>query len=138
MTRSVCFTRVARSYRSELVDPPMEKLENAVSISFDRDPDALIEAYYGALRDFLNESALEVERGDRRLVLRLAAFDPADLEYVFVGMDAQALQAVNDGVLPKLEREVDQDDSYLGLDGVCILTSASIRPDSIDSHVSNK
>lgn len=127
-TCSYCFTRVASTYSVELIDPPSR--DATQELSFPHGDQDIVNFYYGALRDELRNSNLIVERDGRTILLVQTAYDLADREYVFMGMEEHCFKTVEPlrGELPAPIIPFDGPDCYLGADGIALITSAHPTP----------
>lgn len=128
-TRSYAFTRVGPIFTVTLNDPEPE--EQQPNLTVELGPAAIVQSYYGPVTDFLSEEYVStgvvrsIERGGRSLTVRLAAYDSIDGEFVFVGMEPRAIAAVKGNELPPPVIPMESADTYLGADGIAIVTSTS-------------
>ena len=121
-TRSYSFTRVGQAYSTELVDPQSEEQQRPVEIKFKQS--AIIMGYYDPILEWLSEGTATIERGSVRLVMRRTAFDPVDGEFVFLGMTEDVMKKTKCKELPQRQDSKDLTDTYIGSDGLAIITSS--------------
>jgi len=124
-TRSYSFTRTGPVFMIDFVDPPHHGESEHIDLVVSRE--TILTRYYGAFRDWLSGQNSYTERGQELLRLRRAAFDPVESEFVYIGMTERAFQAVHEGELPEPVPSFELPDTYMGSDGLVVLTSP--RPD---------
>jgi len=123
VTRSYSLACVGDTYSAKLVDPPAEEAFGPGSISINFEQSAIIDGYYRPIFDWLTERTSTIERQDIRLVMKLAAFDPVDDEYIFLGLEDQAVDSIRRNELPERLNSLDLADAYIGADGIALVTS---------------
>jgi hypothetical protein len=124
-TCSYSFTRVGRTYSAELVDPKSEKKRQPIKIDFAKN--AILKGYYATILEWLSEESSTIERGQERLVIKRAAFDPESGEFVFFGMTVKTKDAVSHNELPWRQKSQELKDAYIGSDGLAVATSSKTR-----------
>jgi len=124
-TRSYSYTCVDSPYRVYLVDPdgptqdgaspqPTEVLKTA------------IRRYYGTLAALLSEGDTRIiNRGGHDVSVALVGYDTLDQEYMYLGMATDAFRTVANSELPARIEARDLSDTYIGSDGVVVVTSRS-------------
>lgn len=122
-TRSYSLVNVARTYSVDLVDPARDKAYTSVDIDFQAD--AVVKGYYDPVGEWLTEDrgTTTIARERVPLVVRLAGFDPVDGEFLFIGLREDALKVIQHGELPARLESRDLDDTFIGSDGLVIVTS---------------
>ena len=55
--------------------------------------------------------------------MRMAGFDPADNEQMFLGLEEQAFNSIRLKKLPERMKSVESSDAYIGTDGFAVVTS---------------
>lgn len=121
VTCSYSLACIGDTYSAELVDPSSEEQFRPISINFEKN--AIINGYYKPIFDWLSERMTTIERQGIRLVIKLAGFDPADNEFIFLGLEESVLNSVRCNELPKRLNSVDIADAYIGTDGIVVATS---------------
>jgi hypothetical protein len=116
-TESYSLVRVAKTYSGELVDPPVEE---AGRFLLEIDPMEFAERYYGPIARWIADGGVPVTLGGVPLVARLAAFDAADLEYVWIGAIPALLEHSEESFTTT--NAVDLEDAYIGSDGIAVIT----------------
>lgn len=112
-------------YIVELVDPDEIEGPRRVSVDFNRG--AITEGYYGTLVEWLIQSdrTVVVERGGFPITVGLSGFDPTDEEFVYIGIVNEGLDSVRRAENPRTLESVETEDTYIGSDGIVIVTSRS-------------
>jgi len=121
VTCSYSLACIGDTYSAELVDPPAEEQFWPISINFEQN--AIVIGYYKPIVDWLSERSTTIERQGIPLVMRLAGFDPADNEFIFLGLVENVLKAVRHNELTERLNSVDLEDAYIGTDGIAVITS---------------
>jgi hypothetical protein len=121
VTHSYSFTHVGQIYSAELMDPPPDEQPPPVELRFESG--ALAKGYYGAILDWLSEGGTNIERGETQLVVKRAAFDPVDNEFVFLGLTDIAMKTITHNQFPPRRNAKDLTDTYIGSDGLAVVTS---------------
>lgn len=121
VTCSYSLACIGDTYSAELVDPPTEEQFLPISITFEQN--AIINGYYKSIFDWLAERTTTIEREGYRLIIKLAGFDPADNEYIFLGLEDQVFNSIRRNELPERLNSADISDAYIGTDGFAVITS---------------
>ena len=121
VTNSYSLACVGDTYSAELVDPSMEDQDFFITIDFEEN--ALIKGYYEPIVYWLSERTTTIKREGMRLIMKLAGFDPADNEFIFLGLEENVLDSIRRNVLPERIYSADISDAYIGTDGIAVITS---------------
>ena len=118
-TNSYCLTLIQSPYSVELVDPPAENDQHALSL--DISPQAYFWAYYQPFLEFLNQrnEDLAVEG---QIVYRPAAYDPMTGLTYEIGIFREILDRFqrNQIEIPRLFETSNTDTVYVGSDGIAV------------------
>lgn len=120
-TQSYALARIGSTYSAELVDPPTS--DEQLPVSIDLEENAMINGYYGPIAEWLSEQPLPAEREGESLVMKMAGFDPADNEYIYLGLTETTQQSIKEHTLPERIKSLDLSDTYIGSDGIVIMTT---------------
>ena len=127
-TCSYCLALVGNPYSVYLVDPPPDDDETHTSIEIDSHN--LVSQYYSPLREWLADGVRNIVREGIPLVVKQAAFDPLNDEFVFLGLRQDVLDMLDGAAQSDMVRVAphmgfDLADSYIGSDGIAVVTSQS-------------
>lgn len=119
VTNSYCLTLIQSPYSVELVDPPAENDQQALSL--DISPHAFFRTYYQPFIEFFSqENEYLAERG--RIVYRPAAYDPMTGLTYEIGIIREILDRFqrNQIDIPQIFETSDTDTEYVGSDGIAV------------------
>ena len=128
LTRSYSIALIKQILSAELVDPEGEKGTCDIVFLPSSEDLALLEAYYGPLREVLEQSSFQISRDGLSFILTRIAFDVIEQRHVFIGMESNCYNRILEDKLPGDILPVKGDDFYLGADGIIVLTSAKCDP----------
>lgn len=120
-TSSYSFTGVKSQLFAEFVDPIFEEQEEAITIDFAEN--ALIKGYYGPMIEWLSQGTTVAEYEGRRFILKLAGYDAAQNQFIFLGLEENALNSINKGILPERMEALESQKAYIGSDSVIVVYS---------------
>lgn len=118
-THSYCCTRTLVSLRTTLVDPPPSNDQTRNLRINDSDVGS---GYYQPFLDFLRGTE-PTSIGNRRVRLRVVGVEPTSQEYLYLGLDENAALSAEGSNVPGELPEYDDDNLYIGTDGVAVYTS---------------
>ena len=118
-TNSYCLTLIQSPYSVELVDPPAENDQQALSL--DISPQAFFRAYYQPFLEFLSQRN-EYLAVEGRIVYRPAAYDPMTGLTFEIGIIREIIDRFqrNQIDIPRLFETSNTDTVYVGSDGIAV------------------
>lgn len=116
VTQSYALARIGRVLRAELVDPSSDDTHG---IELELSEAEFLDTYYRPIRRWVSEGT-RITREGHEMRVRLAAFDAADSEFVWIGLAASRISQELEG---QAGGDLEFEDVYLGTDGIVVATS---------------
>lgn len=120
-TGSYCYATLTTALVAGISDPPPNP---GRPVNLTIDPASFGRDYYLPFIEFLNGNTRNVERMDRSFTLRIIALDPLAQDYVYVGLDDRILRIPPGSDISFRDREIDDEDLFVGKDGIAFMTSS--------------